>query len=308
MDFRDIDLNLLILLDALFDAPSATAVAQRLKISQPTVSFSLKKLRGVFDDPLFVRTGTGLRPTPFALTLRAPIREALNVIRTQVLPSRSFVPAASTREFRVSTSDVGELCFMSGLLAALRDKAPHATLSSISLPHGALAQALESGSVDLAIGYFPDLHAPEFLSDMLFNHPFVIIARRDHPLTHAPMTIEAFTAAEHAAVAPQGRSQEIFERTLANQGLKRNIVLTTSHFMVLPSLIASTNLIAIAPRILGAMYQASAQLEILRPPVAFPEITLAQHWHARHNLDPERVWLRNLVNTVFKDQDPTTNL
>lgn len=227
------------------------------------------------------------------------------MIQMRVLPGHVFDPATTTREFRISTSDVGELCFLPGLLAALRACAPGATLASKSLPHSALAQALESGSVDLAIGYFPDLHAPEFLSDMLFDHPFVIIARRDHPLSHAPMTIEAFTAAEHVAVAPQGRSQEIFERTLANQRLKRNIVLTTSHFMALPELIAGTDLVAIAPRIIGAVYRANAQLEILSPPLDFPQITLAQHWHARHNHDAPRIWLRDLVSSIFQGQDPT---
>jgi len=308
IDFRRFDLNLLIIADALFDESSATAVARRLGISQPTVSFSLTKLRAIFDDPLFVRTRTGMRPTPVALSLRGPIREALDLIKTRVLPGRQFDPATSRREFRISTSDVGELCFLPDLLSALCERAPNTTLTSVSLPPAALAEAMEAGSVDLAVGYFPDLQAPDFHSERLFEHPFVVIARRNHPLTRTPLTVEAFVAADHAAVVAQGRSQELFERTLASQGLTRRIVLTTPHFMTLPSLIASTDLIAIVPRVTGTVYQPGEGLALIEPPVAFPSIVLAQHWHRRHSLDPERVWLRDLVSQLFKGRDPTMDV
>lgn len=305
MDFRRFDLNLLLVLDALFDEASATAVARRLRISQPTVSFSLAKLRDVFQDPLFIRTRNGMRPTPVALELRAGVRDAIEIIEHRVLPSSEFDPGTSRRNFRISTSDIGELCFLPDLMEAIRIRAPDASLTNILLPPEDLQRALETGDVDVATGYFPDLKPPAFARQELFDHPFIVIARTDHPLAARPLTREAFLAAEHAVVTSKGRSQELFERTMRRLGLERRVVLTTPHFMSLPFLIARSDLIATVPRAVGTAFEKIVGLALLPPPVEIPSIMLAQHWHRRHELKPANQWLRSLVSALFLGRDPT---
>ncbi len=305
MDFRRLDLNLLAVFDALYEEGNVTAAARRLRVSQPTVSFALGKLRHFFDDPLFLRAKGGMKPTPTAQRLSLPIRDAINIIKSRVVPSQNFDPLLTSRTFCISTSDIGELCFLPMLLDAFRTRAPAASLRSVSLPPDQLRIAMETGEVDLATGYFPDLAASPFRREELFSHPFTCLVRRGHPLCGDGLTLEAFLAAEHAVVIQKGRSQEIFERTMASLGFERRILLESPHFMSLPFLIAQSDLVAIVPRAVGTTFSELTGLTLIEPPVEIPPIALAQHWHSASDMDPSVTWLRSLVNELFLGRDPT---
>ncbi|HEU0223756.1 MAG TPA: LysR family transcriptional regulator, partial [Paracoccaceae bacterium] len=155
MNFREIDLNLLLVLDALLKERNVTAVARRLAISQPTVSFSLKKLREIFADELFVRTASGMQPTPLALELGAPLRRMLDILEGEILSPAEFDPATSSRSFIVNTTDIGEMVFLPPILQRLRAFAPKASVECICLEPRELARAMNEGEIDLAIGYLP---------------------------------------------------------------------------------------------------------------------------------------------------------
>ena len=305
MDIARLDLNLLCVFNAIFEEGSATAAAKRLHVSQPTVSSSLAKLRHGFDDPLFVRTRVGMTPTPFAMQLREPVLEALTIIERRVLPESDFVPLESERTWRISTSDVGELCFMPKLLEAIRERAPNTNLKTVLLPPEELEKALETAEVDLAVGYFPDLDPFTINKQELFEHPFVVIARKGHPLAKAPLALSMFLSADHAVVEANGRSQEQVELMLTHLGLKRRVVMATPYFMSLPPLIMQSDLIATVPRSLGAYFARHCDLALIDPPLQIPAIALAQHWHIHRGRNSYHKWLRDLVSELFLDRDPT---
>lgn len=158
------DLNLLPILLALHDARSVSMAAQQLGMSQPGVSAALAKLRTAFGDPLFVRTSRGMEPTPRALALIPAARDVLARIQQGIVETGAFDPATTTHLFSIALSDVGEMVFLPRIVEAMARQAPHASVQSVTLPPAQIERALETGALDLAVGYFPDLKKNNFSS------------------------------------------------------------------------------------------------------------------------------------------------
>src|SRR5437899_2776845 len=251
MDIDRLDLNLLRVIDAMLQTRKVTEAGVRLNLSQPALSFALGKLRKFFDDPLFVRTAQGMQPTPLALQMAGPVHEILELVRVEVLQRSTFDPSTTVRTFTLSLSDAGEMVFLPRLLRSLRRSAPSANVSSVQLPPKELERAMEVGDVDLAVGYFPDLTKEGFYQQRLFAQPFVCIMRADHPTIGNKLSLKEFLNASHAVVRPEGRSQEIFERTLAARGLQRRVTWSIPPFISGPFIRLDTDLIVTVPLAVG---------------------------------------------------------
>jgi DNA-binding transcriptional LysR family regulator len=240
---KEFDLNLLRVVVALYDAGSVGRAAQSLGMSQPALSAALARLRQAFGEPLFVRTARGMSPTPRAHALAAGAREVLARVADEVLSEATFEPATTTARFTFALSDVGEMVFLPKILESLQRLAPQARVRSLSLPPARLEQALESGEVDLAVGYYPDIRSSAFFQQRLFTHRFSCLLRADHPIRGRKLTLDKFLALGHAVVRAEGRSQEIFEKYLERKKIARRIVLLTPHFMSIPTIIGKTDLV-----------------------------------------------------------------
>ena len=222
-----VDLNLLPIALALYDELSVSRAAQTLGMSQPAVSMALRKMRATFNDPLFVRAPRGITPTPRAHALIELARPLISNLQQGLLAEEQFNPGVSARPFTFALSDVGEMVFLPKLLEWLRTQAPRAAINSVSMPPHQIAEGLEKGDIDVAIGYFPDLTRHSFFQQRLFTHHFACLLRAGHPLRAKRLTSDAFLAMEHAVVRAEGRSQEIFERFLERKKVSRKIVLLT---------------------------------------------------------------------------------
>ncbi|MBA1360866.1 LysR family transcriptional regulator [Burkholderia gladioli] len=298
----ELDLNLIPYLVALDETRNVSRAGDLLGVSQPRVSAALGRLREHFGDPLFVRTSRGMEPTPRALALVPAARDALAQIRRGLVAPHDFDPATDTSTFSIALSDVGEIVFLPRLLQELARRAPRANLRSVSLPHAEIERGLEAGSVDLAVGYFPDLGGSNFFQQRLFTHRFICLMRRGHPLAGKPLTLEQFLACGHAVVRAEGRSQEILEQHLAKARLQRRAVLETPHFMSLPFILGRTDLIATVPHAIGYAYAAEhASITLVEPPLPLPRFDLRQHWHRKYHNDPRTAWLRGMVADLFND-------
>jgi DNA-binding transcriptional LysR family regulator len=298
----ELDLNLIPYLVALEEMRNVSRAAERLGVSQPRVSTALGKLREYFGDPLFVRTSRGMEPTPRALALIPAAREALARIEKGMLDTQDFDPATSTQTFSLALSDVGEIVFLPRLLQLFAERAPRANLRSVSVTPAQVERGLESGDIDLAVGYFPDLSGNNFFQQRLFTHRFICLMRSDHPLASAPLTLDQFTALGHAVVRAEGRSQEVLEQYLAKKRIRRRAVLETPHFMSLPFILARTDLIATVPHAIGFAYVSEhASITLVEPPLPLPRFDLRQHWHRKFHNDPRTGWLRGVVAELFND-------
>ena len=300
MDISRVDLNLLVVFEALLEHQSVTRAGAAIGLSQPAMSAALAKVRLLFDDPLFVRAGGGVKPTARAEALADPVRSVLQAVRSDVLPKARFDPRTTTRTFTLIMPDIGEVAFLPRLLARLGDAAPRADLRTLAMPPPAIERALESGRADLALGLFPDLTKAGFYQQRLFRNSFVCLAAAGRASVTEPLTLKKFLEAAHAVVAPEGRTHDLFERELKKRGCVRRVRLEIPHYLSLPAIIEASDLVATVPRDVGAAFARRAKLRLFEPPVNV-SFDVKQYWHERAHKDPVNLWLRDMVHALFHD-------
>lgn len=303
MSIHELDLNLVPVLEALLAQCSVSRAAESLGLTQPAMSHALRRLRTYFNDPLFVRSGSGMVATPKALELAPIVSEMMEGVRAHLVPGAGFDPRAARRVFSLSMTDMAELVFMPRLIPRFRAEAPHARLRILRLMPSEVPAALERRNVDLAIGSVP-LTVEGLYQQQLVRHPLVCMVSRDNARFSDRIHKEQYLAAEHIGVMPFGREEDIFEWALQAQGLKRRFFMMTQGFLTLPMLIEGSDLVATVPEHMATVFGSLAGIRCLPPPVELPALALRQSWHPRFQTDPGNVWLRNLFFAVFsKDSD-----
>lgn len=294
-----LDLNLLVVFDAILKERNITLAAQRIGLSQPAMSSALGRLRRTFNDQLFVRTGTGMQPTPYAQLLAPPIQRACELIVSSLQIGADFEPSASTRTFSLYMTDIGEAVFLPRLLAALAVHAPLAKAQVLRIPERGAHEAMAAGEVDLAIGLFPALKAG-FFQQRLYRDHFVCVVRADHPQARDSLTVKQFAAMRHAVIVTAGTGHDVtVERAFAEHRVRRHVALTIPHFMAVPMIVAQTDVIVTVPRRLALAFGNYPNLRLLEPPIAFAQFEIKQHWHKRYHHHQANKWLRGLVAELF---------
>ncbi len=301
MQTRKLDLNLLVVFDALFRLGSVTAAGAELGLSQPAVSYALLKMRKSFGDPLFVRVASGMQPTAHALSLAPTVREVLDRVESGLLATPHFDPAQSDRTFRIASSDFGESFFAPPLMRAFKEQGASLSLHFVSLTPEVLQRQLESGEIDMAMGHYPDLVGADFYQQGLFTSRFVCIAARGNPHVQKKLTMRRFLQAPHVDVMTPGRSQEIILRYITENRIVRHVPLRVSRFLSLFEIVAKTDLIAMVPQDVAAAFADSKDLTVHQLPFESPTFRLQQYWHKRFHDDSGLRWLRQLSHATFKD-------
>lgn len=299
MELASIDLHLLVALDALHQCHSVTRAAEAVGVSQSTMSYTLARLREAFSDPLFVRIGDAMQPTPLALQLAVPVRRMLGILRNDVLRRLPFSPATSERTFTINMSDIAELVFLPIMLRRFTKVAPFVNIRSVNLDADALHKALDNGEVDLAMGYYPDLRPAHVYQQKLSAQSFVCMVRKGHPRVQRQITLAQFVQESHALVRNAGRTQEMFEGVLAQQGVRRRVVLDIGHFTSVPFVIAQSDLVVTVPAVVGEIYSTLGSLALIPPPIPTPSFDVMQHWHELLHHDPGHQWLRSEIARLF---------
>ncbi len=295
MNTVDLDLNLLQTFNAVHAEGSVSRAAERLGLSQPTVSHGLKRLRLLYNDPLFVRTQGGMAPTAKADRLAAAVRHALHVLDVAIQEGERYDPQASERTFRLHMSDVGETVFLPRLMNVLARGAPNIRLETFQLDDKDIAPALESGRIDLALGYIPALTDVERVA--LLSERYVVLMRAAHPLARRRATRAALGKLQYAIVRSHGATA----RALKDLGLSGNIRLSMPHFLVLPRILAETDLAVVMPARLADVFREMGEYAVWRPRVGLPPFEVSVHWSWRYAGDPGARWLRELIVTLFRE-------
>jgi DNA-binding transcriptional LysR family regulator len=297
----ELDLNLLYVLVALDDSRSVSGAALKLQRSQPAVSAALGKLRDFFEDPLFVRTGNSMQPTPRGGSVVDSARSVLRRIDADIVATPAFDPTTCRRPITLAMSDVGEVVFLPALLKDLRQHAPQASVNAVSLPAADVAAGLEAGTVDLAMGYFPDLKKNNFFQQVLYSDGFVSLLRADHPVSARKLSLKQFMQLEHAVIRAESRTEEVIERYLARKHIQRRVVLTTQHFASAPLIVAQSDLIVTVPEPLARYFSnASSRVRVVGLPFEPPRIDLKQLWHRKFHHDARNRWLRAVTCKLFQ--------
>jgi DNA-binding transcriptional LysR family regulator len=295
-----VDLNLLVTLDTLLKERNVTRAAARLGVSQSAMSHSLRRMRALFDDPLFVSTPRGMVPTPRAQELAGPIERMLKDVE-HLLDQPRFDPGTARRKFRLVASDYTQLVLIPPLLRHLAKHAPGIDIA-FRTARGELSRLLERGDVDLAIGLF-DADLSDGFRQELFHDGFVCLLRADHPAARRPLTLERFLELSHALVAPRELEDTgVVDTVLGRLGKKRRIVLSVPHFMVAPYAISRSDLLLTIAARIARVVEKPFGLRILRPPLELPEFTIRQYWHERWHHDPAHVWLRGTLRQLCQEE------
>jgi DNA-binding transcriptional LysR family regulator len=297
-NLRAVDLNLLVVFDAVMAERSVTRAAGRLRLTQPAVSHALSRLRALFHDPLFVRTPAGLEPTPAAARLAGRIAAVLADIGNILAPSDAFDPAASDRRFIVGMSDYAAYVVLPELSRRLHRLAPRSQLVVRHTSHVQGLAMLDDGDVELIVGNFPK--APHRMHvELLFKDGFVCAARRRHPALAKRLDLETYLAQTHLQVSLRGEPAGYVDEVLG-RGRRRRVALTIGHFLLAPSIIAATDLVATEPERLLRPEARRHGLVLQPPPFPIPQFEVTQVWPRRFAADPAHAWLRMLLAAVSK--------
>jgi len=300
MELEDIDLNLLVLFNQLLVERRVSKVADNLGLTQPAVSNALARLRKLLGDELFLRTPSGMQPTPFAEQLSEPVAYALGMIHSALNQRSTFDPQRSTRSFTIGVTDIGEIYFLPTLMDSLRRQAPGVSLSTVRNTTANLKDEMEAGKVDLAIGLLPQLKAG-FFQRRLFRQRYVCLFRQGHRLDKKKISLAEFSAAEHLVVVSPGTGHGKVDELLERSGIERHVRLTVPHYVAIGHILQATDLVATVPERLAQRMTAPFGLTYVTHPAKLPEVAINVFWHAKFHRSPDNQWLRTLVFETFVD-------
>ena len=289
------DLNLLITLDVLLAEGSVAGAARRLRLSPSAMSRALARLRETTGDPLLVRAGRGLVPTPRAIELRDQVSRLVQDARAVLRPVEALDPARLARSFVLRTSEGFVENFGAALIARVGAEAPGVRLRFLPKPDKDSAP-LREGLVDLETGVIGRATAPELRVQALFRDRFIGMVREGHPLCTGEVTPARYAAGRHVLVARQGVERGPVDEALKAVGLERQVATTVGGFSTALALVRSTDLIASVPERHTGLLRAG--LFSFALPVPVPEITVSMLWHPRLDGDPAHRWLRGVVRGV----------
>lgn len=296
MHIDAIDLNLLRLFDAIHETRNVSKAAQRLGLTQPAASQGLARLRLLLDDALFERVAGGVKPSPRAQRIAPAIRSALATIEQALNQEERFDPGQAHRSFRLHMSDIGEGRFLPGLMAEICKQAPHVRIETQYVEPAALADALDTGLVNLAFGFLPHLKGMQ--SHPLLDDRYLVLTRSSHPVARlqatGPALSEALQTMEYVAV----RTHADTTRILRSLRLDDRLRLTVENFTVLPAIVRATDLAAVLPYAIASTFS-PGEYTVLDPDFPMARFTVSLYWSKRFENEPGNRWLRQLVIERF---------
>ena len=305
LDLNGVDLNLLVVLDVLLDTGSVTSAARRLGRTQSAVSHALARLRELFADPLFVRSGRGLVATPRAEGLRTGLRSTLVDLERLVVREEAFRPEQSERSFRMACPDLVEALVFPRLIALTSSDAPDAAVVAMPLRGLQVFEALRTGELDVAlvpVGQGAPSPAPSELTGRTLLHDRLrVFIRRNHPaLADGAMPLDAYCDASHLVVTLVGRGSGPVDDALAQVGRSRRIVARIRSFLSAPHLLARSDLVLTAPASLEALLP--PDLCCVDAPLPLVGHRLDMLWHPRMGADPGHLWFREQLERAMAER------
>ena len=297
MNWRAFDLNLLVVFDAVMQDRSVTRAGRRIGLSQPAMSHALNRLRDLLKDELFVRTPTGMRPTPRAEQLAALLRQTLRELQ-QVLQPETFVPATADRRFSLAINNYAAVVLAPPLVTAVSTAAPFVQLDL--RPSGTLniIEGLDRGDLDLAIGSL-DSFGERFACTQLLEDEFVMVMRRHHPAGRGALSAKVLAGLTHLD-PPTGENTDFLDAWLSERGLTRRIALRAPYLSA-RAILSRSDLAATLSRRIAQEFVRTDRLQIHELPVKSPVVRTTMLWHRRLDEHPAHRWLRDRIVAATKN-------
>jgi DNA-binding transcriptional LysR family regulator len=289
-NLKNVDLNLLVIFEAIYATSNISRAAERLGMSQPAVSNALARLRDLIADPLFVRAAQGVEPTIKAREMIRPVREALGVIGKQLGSGSNLDLTTYKRLFRVIIVDVLEPIIMPPIMRTIMSEAPGIGIECIQ-PDAKFYEGIRAGTIDLACFSFP-IDTTDMVVKPICPMDLVVVSRRDHPAIEKPLDLETFQKLTQIAVGRELRGLTNIDKNLMAQGLPRNVGYMASKIWSMPAMVERTDLIGMLPRRFVQEISGNFALDVHEMPTEMPEQFMYMMWHANSEHDPGHIWLR----------------
>lgn len=299
-ELRRLDLTLLLVFLGLVRHRKALDVAAELGLTQSAISQSLRRLRDIFQDELFLRRPHGMEPTATALALEAPVAAAVDALRGALGAARSFDPATATGLVRIAAFDAEQAVLIPPLAARLRQRAPGLTLSVLPLGRGAAMEALAEGRADLVLGYVWDL--PGAISGVpIYEESFLVVGCPE-TLPHAPhVSLDDYCAADHVLVSPAGDLRGVVDGQLEAMGRSRRVIIGLPAFLPALAAVAASGALATLPAHVAKSFAAGFGLVTAEPPIPVRSFPVSAFWHRRNDTDPRTAWIKQQLYEVWQD-------
>jgi DNA-binding transcriptional LysR family regulator len=293
-----LDLNLLTALDALLEEGSVAAAAERLFLSQPAMSRTLGRIRRTTGDQILVRTGRGMTPTPYALSVQAEVHQLVEQARSVLVPDRTLDLAGLERVFTLQCNEAVTTAIGPRLLAAVQRQAPRVQLRFLAESRTDTGE-LRQGRVDLELGSAHPL-LPDLRSEPLGTGQLVVVCRQGHPYAEGETTLEAFTGAPHLIISRRGRLHDPIDEALEVRGLQRQVLGVVPTTTAALHFIGQSDLLVTVPGDLCAPVISALGLHTAPMPIVLTPLALVQVWHRRYDGDPAHLWLRGQVRALVQ--------
>lgn len=298
MHLHRIDLNLLVVLDAIFTEGGITKAGEKLHLTQPAISHALGRLRDLFNDPLFVREGRKMVPTPLARSLMQPVRRALHSLEVTLNEVQQFDPATTQRHFNIAVRDVFEATVLPPLMKRVATAAPSIDISAIRADRRTLESELAVGSLDAALDVLLPL-SEDIRHRRVSTDALVVVARKGHPATKKKLDLAAYLRAHHVLVSSRRTGPGLEDVELNRQGFKRRIRLRCQHYFAACRVVSQTDLLLTMPERYARIASRQYGNQILPFPMEMPSMDAYLYWHASVDKEPAGRWLREqLIATV----------
>jgi DNA-binding transcriptional LysR family regulator len=304
MHLSQFDLNLLLVLHALFEAESVEAAAEHVHLSRSAFSHALARARAAVNDPIAVKAGRRLELTPRGRALREPVRQAIEAAERAMLPPKRFDPRVAERVFRLAATDYTLSLLLPHISARQAREAPRIRLRAQALGQGGDVEQVVSGDLDAAIGVFPMV--PSGVEELaLFEDDFVCLLADTHPLaSKRRLTLAMYAGARHLLVAPRAAARSHIDTRLEELGHARDVALTIPSFLMVPRILGASELVATVSIRLAADFTARWPLCARPLPLQLSPFAITLVWHRRLSADPAHRWLRACVAAAAEDLGP----
>ena len=294
-----IDLSLIKVFIIIYETKNISHAAERLNLSQPSVTYNLNRLRKFLNDPLFERDKFGVKPTKLAQSLYPSFRQSISDIEKAITASQEFNPKTSQRVFRLGLSDLGEICLLPSLIQFLSKEAPFIKIEIEEIQSNKVEEWLVEDFLDVAVFNSSYTVMPKIESRNLFEERYMCIAHKQHPRVQHQLSLEQYLQEKHAAIKSSTGHIEI-DQKLKELGLKRNIMLELPHFSVLQDVVTSSELLVTLPSRAAKVYERNSEVNVFELPFALKSFNVSANWYNHHDDLEARTWFIQSIQNIFQ--------
>jgi DNA-binding transcriptional LysR family regulator len=299
-----VDLNLFVVLEAIYREGNLTRAGRQLKLTQPAMSHALKRLRELLKDPLFIREGANMVPTPFSRNMINEVRQALQILEVNLYENRNFDPAHTRRNFQIGFWELMESMVLPSLAKVLTRAAPEISITTLRVKRREIEQELASGTLDLVLDV-PITMSDNFRQAPLFSDRVVVMARKGHPAIRRELDLDTYLQQDHILVSSRRLGPSLVDAELNREGRKRRIVLRCQHYFAACQVVSETDMLLTIPQHYAETLNAGFNNRLHPFPLkSLQQLEIHMYWHESTENDPPNRWLREQIKKVVAESFP----